>query len=167
MKYYVKNGPKITVILNERFKVFEDKIVGHRGTKLEEYNLADFTEINVTTAKKHLAGCRENYNITNNIPSLMTAAQYAARQAIRDKSRAVQESKDKAGAEKLSIADKVTILEEAKRDIEQFNLTEIKVTDGEVVKLFTKAEVNTKLRALYKKIYDAKLVMIEEIENLG
>ena len=57
--YYVKNGPTVTIILDERFKPTKDRIEGMRGKKFESHDILEFTAIE--TDDKNLAGNPDNY----------------------------------------------------------------------------------------------------------
>ncbi len=103
--YYVKNGPTVTIILDERFKPTKDRIEGMRGKKFESHDILEFTAIE--TDDKNLAGNPGNYIVTNNIPSLMSQSEVDAKVLTNRKKEATEHAKHKANdmKENLSIVD--------------------------------------------------------------
>lgn len=71
---------------------------------------------------------------------------------------------NKAQRSRLGLSEKLVILEEALQDLTILELDRIEVTDGELVKKFSKLQINNRIKALCTQRHQIRVDMIAEIK---
>lgn len=172
MVYYVKNGPTITLILNERFTLNGDKIEGKKGTKFLSFEASDFTAINVTEEKKSFAGNKEFYTITDGIPKLMTITQINNLLAGKAKANAIHQAE---ALYKTLKADRTITVDDVEYDLNdtfEFDFqrrgggnVRVKLKNGKAIQK-TKQETDALETALFTRLNDIADAFDLDMDNI-